>query len=139
MSNEEQEQVAANARLAVERLNELTDFEFGFDRRSVEWVDGFIERQRVRPDATKEFVTQLTGVLGSYLGECVAQATGGRWERTDEHGLGVELPNGTGTVFPFAKVGKQFDNGSEDSVLSFYDIAVDYIATGRLARQQPDH
>ena len=39
-------------------------------------------------------------------------------------------------AFPFAKVRKQFDNGHEggESILSFYDVAVDYVSKGKLNR-----
>lgn len=121
--------------MVIDQLDEFTDFDFGLDRRSVEWLDGFIERQRVRPESTPEFIERLAGVLGSYLGECVARATGGSWVNTPEYGWTVALPNGS-SVFPFAKVAKRFENGPEDSVISFYDIIVDLVATGRLSQSR---
>jgi hypothetical protein len=133
MSSDERQHIAANVQMVIDELGELTDFDFGLDRRSVEWVDGFIERQRVRPESTPDVVDRLASVLGSYLGECIAEATDGRWMNMPERGWAVELPNGT-IAFPIGKVGKQFDNGPEDSVLGFYDVAVDYVATGGLSR-----
>jgi len=126
------EAVEANARLAVEKLGQLTDFEFGFDRRSVEWVEGFIERQRMREDFDPEGLGALPGVLGCFLGQAIIAQVGGTvWASNDDYGSwAVRLANGS-ELFPVTKVYKRFMDGPEDSILSFYDIAVDYIATGR--------
>lgn len=132
MSDDERQAIATNVQLAVDRLGQLTGFPFGLDRRSVEWVDGFIERQRARPDFDVTAVDGLIGVLGAHLGECLVVATAGAWHR-DENGWGVRLLNGT-VAFPFAKVRKQFERGRSDgeSIFSFYEILVDYVATGKL-------
>ena len=40
-------QIRANADLVVEQTRGLSDLEdFGYDEPSVEWLEGFIERQR---------------------------------------------------------------------------------------------
>jgi hypothetical protein len=102
-------------------------------------VEGFVERQRQRPDFDPEAATGLVSVLGSFLGECIAVNAGGRWEWSDEHGWGVLLP-GDHQAYPFAKVGKLFADGlaGGESIVSFYDIAVDYLATGRFDSARPD-
>ena len=93
--------------------------ELGYDGPSVEWVDGFIERQRGRfPGAEAD---GLVNVIGAFVGECVIANYGGRW-RESEYGWGVYFDDGN-AAYPFAKVRKQFDNGREggDSVHSFYE------------------
>jgi hypothetical protein len=95
----------------------------------VAWVEGFIERQRVRVAGDG-----LVDVLGSYLGEAIiAAAHGGVWVRGPDGDLGVRFDNGD-IAYPFAKVSKQFDRGLEggESILSFYTISVELLATGRL-------
>ncbi|HYN85772.1 MAG TPA: hypothetical protein VER32_10985 [Pyrinomonadaceae bacterium] len=92
--------------------------ELGYDESSVEWADGFVERQRER---FRDDATGLVNVVGSFLGECVIANFGGRWSEHETGGWGVLFDAGT-TAFPFAKVSKQFANGREggDSIHSFY-------------------
>jgi hypothetical protein len=133
MDEQELRQIEANVRLAIDQLGPLSDVDFGLNQESVEWVEGFIERQRSRPDFDLERIGGLIGVLGSFLGACIVAATGGSWHRPGDDGWGVLLPDGS-TAFPFAKVHKQFRDGVEagESIVSFYRIAVDFIATGKL-------
>ena len=56
------------------------DFEFGLNHRSVEWAEGFLERQRLRDDFDP---SGLVDVVGSFLGECVIARVGGTWHRSD--------------------------------------------------------
>lgn len=125
------ELIAANVRLAIEKLAGVADVPFGLDRASVAWVAGFIDRQRARDGFDPDRTTGLVAVLGSHLGEAVVAATGGGWEAADG-AWGVRLGS-HGVCFPFAKVAKQLRHGSEagDSILSFYDVALE-IAAGRL-------
>lgn len=112
-------QILANAELVIEQFKGPSDLEdFGFNEPSVEWVDGFIERQRAREGIGPEFVDRLVNILGCFLGECIIRCYGGRWARGDD-GWRVEF-NEENAAYPFAKVGKQFANGSEDSVYSFF-------------------
>lgn len=133
MDDQEREQIQANVSLAIDELGPLSDVEFGLNRESVEWVEGFIERQRARPEFDPEQLGGLVGVLGSFLGACIAHATGGDWHRSDDGRWGVLLPDGS-TIFPITKVRKQFRDGAEagESIMSFYRIAVDFIATGKM-------
>mgnify|MGYP001317816333 CR=1 FL=1 len=123
-------QIAHNVEFAIRELGALVDFPFGLNKESVAWVEGFVERQRESGNA--EPGGGLHSVIGSYLGEAIIAATGGCWDES-EHGIGVLFSNGS-KCFPFAKVGKQFENGAEggDSMLSFYNVAVDQVATGKL-------
>ncbi|UBU14147.1 hypothetical protein [Nonomuraea gerenzanensis] len=135
----ELEQIEANVALAIDRLGPLSDVDFGLNAESVAWVEGFIERQRSRPGFDPEQIDGLVGVLGSFLGACVAAAAGGSWHCSDEAGWGVLLPDGS-TAFPFVKVRKQFRDGLEggESIVSFYRVAVDFIATGQLRDREQD-
>lgn len=119
--------IRANAEMAISELGGTSGLRgFGLNEKSVAWVEGFIERQRgADPGA-------LISVLGSFLGEAIIANAGGAWMQS-EQGPGVRFPNNA-MCFPFAKVAKQFADGRDEgeSVLGFYRVAVDQIATGRL-------
>jgi hypothetical protein len=115
-----QEMIRANAEMVVEQLRQVSDVkDFGYNAESVAWVDGFIQRQRVNPDMDEAGVHQMTQNLGSYLGECVIACYGGEWRQ--EEGMWAVTFNEANAVFPFNKVGKQFANGSEDSVRGWFE------------------
>lgn len=111
-----------NASLVSEHMSQHAGFELGYDEPSIEWIDGFIERQRARENVDAEATVGLSSKLGCFLGEALCANLGGTWQQT-EYGLGVVFPNGN-TAYPLAKVDKQFANGADDSVLSFYQTAL---------------
>lgn len=119
--------IRANAEMAVEEFRKLEGAHFGLDAASVTWVDGYIERMRVRTEA----IDGLTSVLGSYLGEAIVAATDGRWAKHENGDIGI-LFGSDDWCFPFAKVAKQFANGAEDSIASFYGVSVNFVAKGKL-------
>lgn len=113
---EQFENIRKNAELVIKVFGDNNGIELGYDAESVEWLDGFIERQRENADADK--MNGLTNVLGSFLGECIRENFGGKWEQT-ENGLAIKFDGGN-AIFPFNKTAKQFQNGADDSVFSFY-------------------
>jgi hypothetical protein len=128
------EMIRANAQFAVEELGSVSGMDFGYDAASVAWTEGFIERQRGKLDPEGGIVS----VLGSYLGEAIIAAVpGARWEDGDDGVPGILFATGD-MAFPFAKVAKQLDDGLEagESILSFYNIAVDYVAAGKLSQRE---
>lgn len=101
-------------------MSQVSGFRFGYDAQSVAWLDGYIERQRARDDLTQELIDGLVNVFGSYLGECVIACYGGSWENEDgQWRVSFDVGN---AVYPFSKVRKQFQNGSEDSIMSFFEV-----------------
>src|SRR5262245_13088226 len=116
-----QEQIRANADMVVEQLREVSGMSnFGYNAESVAWVDGFIDRQRVRPDFDEGAIHQMRQNLGSYLGECVRTCYGGEWQ--EQEGTWAIAFNSKNAVFPFTKVSKHLVNGYEDSVQSWFDV-----------------
>lgn len=107
------------AEFLVATIRKDVGVELGYDDASVEWVDGFVERQRER--FRGDDAAGLVNVVGSFLGECVIANFGGRWHEHETGGWGILFDTGT-AAFPFAKTSKQFANGREggDSVHSFY-------------------
>jgi hypothetical protein len=126
--------IEANAAIAIEELSALSQRPFGFDEESVAWVEGFIERQRESLDDGDG--RGLVNVLGSYLGQAIVVATGAAWDIDDSGNLGIAFANGD-MAYPFNKVGKQLEQGVEggESILSFYNVCLDHIATGDLHRE----
>jgi hypothetical protein len=134
-TDEQMNHIRANAALVITELGPLSDVaEFGVNRASLAWVEGYIERQRARTDHDAAAVSNLVGVFGSFLGECLIAATEGAWHWSEtEQAWSVSFPNDT-HAFPFVKVRKLFTNGlaGGDSIVSFYDTAVEHLATGKL-------
>lgn len=133
--DEQIEPIKKNSEFVIEQLGPLSGIAFGLNKASVEWVEGFIERQRSRPGFDPDNLDNLVSVLGSFLGECLIAKAGGVWHWSDERSDWSVHFGGNNHAFPFARVRKLFLNGLEggDSILSFYDVAVDYLATGRLS------
>jgi hypothetical protein len=110
--------IRTNAELAVRLSQKLCGFEFGFDQRSVEWLDGFIERLRSKPRSDEDD-EKYVSIFGSYLGEAIVHSYGGSWA-INESGWHIRFDD-RNLVFPFSKVKKQLSSGEEDSISSFYD------------------
>ena len=130
------ESIKKNAELVIKQFAPLSAIEFGLNRDSVEWVEGFIERQRAREDFDPNNSQRLIAVLGSFLGECIIANAGGEWRVSETYGLGVAFPDGNFS-YPFNKMGKMFRDGlaGGDSILSFYDTTVNFIAKGRFKQE----
>lgn len=110
----------AIAAKAVATFRDELGVELKYDKQSIEWLDGFINR--VGPELEKESVPGLATVLGAYLGETIIATYGGAWayfEQFDQWGIRFE--NGDG-AFPISKVYKQLEDGAFDSILSFFTM-----------------
>lgn len=116
------DKIQANAQMVINDLGKLASDlgdNFGYNRESVEFIEGYIERCKQR-GVTPEQTEGLVQMLGSFLGECIVHVYGGEW-REYEGQPGIFFENGSG-AFPFSKVRMQFKNGLQDSVLGFYDV-----------------
>ncbi|MBS1639787.1 MAG: hypothetical protein JST94_02105 [Bacteroidetes bacterium] len=104
----------------LENLAELvkTELSLKYDTDSVKFIEGFIERNKNSFD--KEQSQGLINSLGSFLGQCIIENYGGQWQTDNETGWIAVVFDNNNKAYPFAKVSKQFDNGLEDSVYSFY-------------------
>jgi hypothetical protein len=115
-----EEKIRYNAELVINQMRQLSGIDFGYNAESVAWLDGYIERQRVRPETTPDIVDGLVSVFGSYLGECIIRCYGGYWENED--GVWRVSFDRNNAAYPFTKVRKQFENGAIDSIQSFFEI-----------------
>jgi hypothetical protein len=110
--------IRANAAMVVAIARDQLGQELSFDEQAVRWLDGYIQRQHEAGDPTSR--DGLVNTLGSFLGECIIRSFGGEWAYVD--GSWCVRFDAKNAVFPFAKVAKQLENGSADSVLSFFTI-----------------
>ena len=90
------------------------DQDIGYDEAGVRWLDGYVQRLHERGDT--ELNAKLVSNLGSFLGECIIRSYGGVWAEIDGQ-WGVQFDE-RNAVYPFNKVSKQLESGSDDSVLS---------------------
>lgn len=129
--------IRKNADMVVQTSRQISGIDgFGFNAESVAWIDGYIERLRVRPEFDDAAIAKLCDVLGSFLGECVIACYGGQWQEV-EGTWAVEFSPGN-MAFPFNKVRKQFAGGwaSGDSILGWFESIRIYIPTS-VAAQEP--
>jgi hypothetical protein len=128
--------IRANADFVVRQLGSMSGIDFGLNQASVAWTEGFLERQRGTLAGGDG--DGIVNVLGSFLGEAIIAAVpGAQWTDDEAGNLGILFASGD-MAFPFAKVRKQLDDGLDagESMLSFYNIAVDYVAAGKLSQQE---
>jgi hypothetical protein len=78
------EQIKQKAQLAVELFAPISEIDFGLNKQSVEWVEGYVERMRKRVDFNDGSWNGLIDTIGAFLGECILARTGGTWELSDD-------------------------------------------------------
>ena len=116
-----EEQIRANAEMVVGELGKLSGKELGYTEEGVEWLEGYIERLRNSAEfEDAEIRKKLTGMFGCFLGECIVRQYGGAWAQHE--GVWCVALSDDNMAFPFAKVAKQFENGLEDGISSFFRV-----------------
>src|ERR1041384_227188 len=98
------ELIKKNTQLVIAQLGPLSEISFGLNKDSVAWVEGFIERQRARPDFNPDAIDGLVNVLGSFLGECLIANAGGAWHWSDNGQEWSIAFSDKNHAFPFVKV-----------------------------------
>jgi len=129
------EKIRANAALVVRIAGEKLGVPIDYDEAGVRWLDGYIQEQHESGDPSAR--GGLVSTLGSHLGECIIRTHGGEWAEVGGNWC-VRFDDGA-SANPFAKVAKQLDHGSEDSVLGFFTVLPMLFRHLRsLAQPQPD-
>lgn len=103
--------------LAEKVKNQL---DLNYDSKSVKYLEAFIERQRGSFEG--EDLEGLINSIGAFLGQCVITNYGGQWQLDPETQQTCIAFDDKNKVYPFSKTAKQFENGLEESVYSFYTI-----------------
>nr|WP_294935092.1 hypothetical protein [uncultured Flavobacterium sp.] len=94
-----------------------TQLSLKYNAESVKYLEGFIERVKI--EMTEEELKGLINSCSAFLGECIIKNFGGQWvNHDDEMAIAFDDEN---KIFPLTKVEKQFKNGLEDSIYSFYN------------------
>lgn len=111
--------IRANAELVYGQLNPLTEFEFGFNDQSLDYLDGYLNGQYEQYKANPQDRPDLASVMGCFLGEYIVHTLDGQWVMDDQLGLSVQIAGLTAN--PFGKVQKILAGGWEngESVASF--------------------
>lgn len=104
-------------KLADTVKNEL---HINYDADGVKFIEEFIERQKY--NFSKDEQKGLVNSLGSFLGQTIINNYGGHWQIDNELQVVCVSFDEKNKVYPFSKASKQFDNGLEDSVYSFYNM-----------------
>jgi hypothetical protein len=109
--------ISGNVAIAQQMFSNVVGHDLPPSRAGVEYLDGFIERQRTR--VGDEEKNRLADVLGSYLGASIVAEYGGKWYQ-EPAGIGIRV-NDKFACFPINKARKHLFEGSEDSVLAFFN------------------
>jgi len=116
---EEIDKIKAAAAEVIQKLRLVSKIDFGYNKESVLWLEGYIERLRKNGSFEKS-KENFVGLFGSFLGECIIQCYGGKWEKRE--GAYVVAFDDQNWLLPFERVRKQWDNGLEDSIGSLFEM-----------------
>jgi len=108
------------------------DLNVDYDTKSVKFIEEFIERQRNSFDSEQR--KGLVSSIGSFVGQCIINNYGGHWQVDQDTKAVCVAFDDKNKLFPLAKTAKQFENGLEDSVYSFYTIIPSVFKQSRFTR-----
>ena len=116
---EELEKIKASAAEVVTKLRPVSKIDFGYNKQSVDWLEGYIERLR-KNGSFESSKSQFIGMFGSYLGECIIHRYGGHWE--NRNGDLIISFDDQNWILPFNRVRKQWENGLEDRIGLLFEM-----------------
>lgn len=96
-----------------------TQLKIPYSAEGVKFLEGFIERNK--QEIPREEWSGLMNACAAFLGQCLIEQYGGRWALDAQQNVGVAFDQNN-WAYPFAKVSKQFENGLEDSIDSFFQV-----------------
>lgn len=116
-----EQRIRANAEMVVQEIRKLSGAELGYTEEGVEWLEGYIERLRGSAEfEDAEIRNKLASMFGCFLGECIVRQYGGVWAQHE--GVWCVAFSDGNMAYPFAKVAKQFENGLDDGISSFFKV-----------------
>jgi hypothetical protein len=97
-----------------------TELNIEYNSDGVKFIEGFIERQKFNFSGRHQ--QGLMNSLAAFIGQAIIKNYGGYWcFETHYHTYCIAF-DAQNKVYPFNKVKKQFRNGLNDSVSSFYNM-----------------
>jgi hypothetical protein len=127
------QQIKANAKLVGDQAMALLGKRLTFDKTAVEWLDGFIRRQRKAGDANDT----LIDVLGCFYGECIRQTYGGAWFYINGQ-LAIQFSQGS-AAFPFVHITKHIEDHDDEleTLAGKFAVIGSLIQSGQITVVQP--
>ena len=105
------------AALLIKHLPELLIVTLDCDENSVAWLDVYVAG--IKKELSPGTIDYLTGLLGSFIGECLRHRYSGEWRQID--GQWAIAFGDKNTALPFNKVRRHFET-DHDSILSFFNL-----------------
>ena len=139
LSAQERAGIDHNVQVVREHLSGLAGHDLSPGRAGVEFLDGFLERNREQWD--DETKAKLAQTAGCYLGAALIAEYGGRWVRDATLGdsLAVEVTPQL-VCYPLAKAHKHVFDGPGDSVRAFFNsqpLSIASANAGELGANEP--
>jgi hypothetical protein len=112
--------IHSRTRVLREGLAEVRKAPIDLDIESIQWVEGYLDKLRGKPELADRFAE----LVGCYLGDAIIAVSDGEWRFDDRGNLGVQFGNGI-ICFPFNKAAKLAKDGlvSGESLAGFYRLA----------------
>lgn len=123
------EEIRGEGERVRKHFQDTLDVALDYDRDTVVWLDGFIQRNRHLVTDEKHYLWAIS--LGYILGESLRRGFGGEWEHCDEFvdKWAVNMGDPVGIMNPIGKAYKYLRDDA-DSVLGFYDVIGDVKRAG---------
>jgi hypothetical protein len=123
MSQDLHDEFKRLARLVIDTFQREAGLILRYDEQSMEYLDGYISRNRAAIQKTDGQSQGAVNMIGSFLGEAVIANFGGQWKQSETGAWGVYFDE-KNAIFPFVKVAKAFGpQGAFDSIASFYSLS----------------
>ena len=137
MPDDLQQEMAAAAESAVQHARKYWTTELDYSPGSIEDVELILARMYesiprrfidrfFKKKPSDEQMAQIAISYGAYVGEVLRKEFGGTWTKQNimdqQDVLALNFGKGN-TVFPPGKVWKRLQNGEEDNVYAFYQLA----------------
>jgi len=110
----------------IEKLAEAIKVKYNieYDFEGIKHIEKIIEIERLYSTGNHRNNSILS--FGAFLGQSIILNYGGKWSFDDEwfkvYCIEFNINNRQQKIFPFGKVAKQYQNGTEDSITSFFYI-----------------
>lgn len=95
-----------------------TDFDFGYNEETLEYLDDLCDRL-LKSDDFKEIRSKFEFTLASFLGQCIIENYGGNWIKRSSGWWVIEM-NDASLANPFWKVHKKLDGIWGEEMAGFF-------------------